>query len=166
MAAASTWLKVVLVVVALGLAGMCAIAGAGVYFVSRHVSTATVPAPDAIRQFDEARERFKDTPPLIEFDADERVSQLRPVADLPTAATPASTLVVMAWDPDDERIVNFRIPLWVLSLGDRQIDLGVGGERLDFKRLNVDVKELERIGPMLMIDLKSTSGSRALIWTE
>lgn len=166
MAAAGTWLKVILVVVALGLAGMCAIAGAGVYFVSKHVNTATVSAPDALRQFDEARARFKDAKPLIEIDADERVSQLRQVADMPTAETKATTLVVMAWDPDDERIVNFRIPLWVLSLGDRQIDLGIGAERLDFRRLNLDVKDLERIGPALMLDLKSSTGDRALIWTE
>lgn len=166
MAAAGTWLKIILVVIALGLLGMCAIAGAGVYFVSQHVNTTTVSAPDALRQFDETRARFKDQQPLIEIDSRERVSQLRPIADLPTAAAPATTLVVMAWDPDDERIVNLRIPLWVLRIGERKIDLGVGAENLDLRRLNIDVKDLERIGPALMLDLKSESGDRALIWTE
>jgi hypothetical protein len=166
MAAVSTWLKIVLVVVALGMLGMCAVAGAGVYFVSKAVNTGTVAAPDALRQFDEARARFKDARPLFEVDADERVSQPRALTDLPTADIPAKTLVVMAWDPEDQRMVNFRIPLWILSMGERKIDLGVGSEQFDLRRLNVDVKDLERIGPALLVDLKALSGDRALIWTE
>jgi hypothetical protein len=166
MAAAGTWLKIILVVVAIGLLGMCAIAGAGVYFVSKHVNTSAVSAPDAIRQLDDARARFKDAQPLIEVDAEERVNQLRSIADLPTAETKATTLVVMAWDPDGGRLINFRIPLWVLSIGERKIDLGIGAEQLDFRRLNIDVRDLERIGSALMLDLKSASGDRAIIWTE
>lgn len=166
MAAVSTWLKIVLVVVALGLLGMCAIAGAGVYFVSQHVNTRTVSAPDALQQFDEARARFKDARPLLEVDADDRVSQARALSDLPTADVPATTLVVMAWDPDDQRMVNFRIPLWILSMGERKIDLGVDGEEFDLRRLNIDVADLRRIGPALLLDLKPPSGDHALIWTE
>jgi hypothetical protein len=166
MAPAGTWLKVILVLVGLGMLGMCAIAGAGVYFVSQHVSTATVPAADALRQFEEARTKFKGQLPLIEFDAEERATQLRPIADLPTAATPATSLVVMAWDPDDERIVNFRIPLWVLGLGEQKVDLGVGAESFDLNRMKIDVKDLQRVGPALVIDMKASSGSRALVWTQ
>lgn len=164
--AVPTWLKIVLVVIAIGLLGMCAIAGVGVYFVSQHVNTATVSAPDALRQFDDARAKLKDQHPLIEIDANERVTQLRAVADMPTAALPAKTLVVMAWDPDDERIVNFRIPLWVLAMGERKVDLGIGAESFDMRRLNLDVKDLERIGPALVLDLQSPAGNRALVWTE
>ncbi len=166
MAAVSTWLKIVIVVIALGMLGMCAIAGAGVYFVSQTVNTGTVAAPDALRQFDEARARFKDARPLIEIDANERVSQTRPIADLPTADIPAKTLVVMAWDPENQRMVNFRIPLWILNMGEQNIELGVGAEQFDLRRLNVDVKDLERIGPALLVDLQASSGDRALIWTE
>ncbi|MBM3749605.1 MAG: hypothetical protein FJW21_00280 [Acidimicrobiia bacterium] len=161
-----TWLKITLVVVGLGMLGMCAIAGAGVYFVSQHVNTSTVSAPDALRQFEDARAKLKDQRPLIDIDTNERVTHLRPVADIPTAPSPATTLVVMAWDPTDERIVNFRIPLWVLAMGERKVDLGVGAESFDMRRLNLDVKDLQRIGPALVLDLKSPSGDRALVWTE
>ena len=166
MAAVSTWLKIVLVVIALGMLGMCAIAGAGVYFVSQAVHTGTVAAPDALKQFDEARARFKDARPLFEIDADERVSQTQSLTDLPTADAPAKTLVVMAWDPEDQRMVNFRIPLWILSMGEQKVDLGVGAEQFDLRRLKIDVRDLERIGPALLVDLKASSGDRALIWTE
>lgn len=166
MAPASTWLKIILVVVGLGMLGMCAIAGAGVYFVSQHVNTSSVSAGDALKQFEDARARFKDQQPLIEIDASERVTQVRTIADLPTAPAKATTLVVMAWDPNDERIVNLRIPLWVLSIGDQKVDLGVGAESFDLRRLNLDVKDLERIGPALVLDVKSPTGDRALIWTQ
>lgn len=166
MASGRTWLKIILVVVALGMVGMCAIAGAGVYFVSQHVNTATVTAPDALKQFDQARARFKEAQPLLSIDANERVTQRKPLADMPTADVKATTLVVMAWDPDNERIVNFKVPLWVLGIGDRKIDLGIGNESFDMRRLNIDVKDLERIGSALVLDLKSPSGDRALVWTQ
>lgn len=166
MAPASTWLKILLVVVGLGMLGMCAIAGAGVYFVSQHVNTSTVSAGDALKQFEDARAQFKGQQPLIEIDTNERVTQLRDLADLPAAPAKATTLVIMAWDPNDERIVNLRIPLWVLSLGEQKIDLGVGAESFDLRRLNLDVRDLERIGPALVLDAKAPGGDRALIWTQ
>ncbi len=161
------WLKILLVLFGLGLLGMCAVAGAGIYFVSKNVNMTQVPAADALKQFEEARARFKDQPPLIEFDlTSERVTQMRNVAEMPDAPTKASSLVIMAWDPTDERIVNLTIPLWVLSLGDRKIDMGVGAESFDLRRLNIDVHDLQRIGPALLVDMKSPSGDRALIWTQ
>ena len=166
MAAGKTWLKIILVVIALGMLGMCAVAGAGVYFVSQHVNTASVSAPDALRQFDDARAKFKNERPLLEIDSNEKVNQLRTIADIPTADVKATTLDVMAWDPTDERIVNFKIPLWVLGMGERKIDLGIGAESFDMRRLKIDVKDLERIGPALVLDLKAPSGDRALVWTQ
>lgn len=166
MAAGKTWLKIILVVIALGMLGMCAVAGAGVYFVSQHVNTASVSAPDALRQFDDARAKFKNERPLLEIDSNEKVNQLRTIADIPTADVKATTLNVMAWDPTDERIVNFKIPLWVLGMGERKIDLGIGAESFDMRRLKIDVKDLERIGPALVLDLKAPSGDRALVWTQ
>jgi len=51
-------------------------------------------------------------------------------------------------------------------MGERKVDLGVGAESFDMRRLNLDVKDLQRIGPALVLDLKSPSGDRALVWTE
>jgi hypothetical protein len=166
MATGKTWLKIILVLIALGMLGMCAIAGAGVYFVSQHVNTSSISATDALQQFDDARAKFKNVRPLLEIDSNDEVNQLRTMADIPTADVKATTLIVMAWDPTDERIVNFKIPLWVLGMGERKIDLGVGAESFDMRRLNIDVKDLERIGPALVLDLKSTTGDRALVWTQ
>ena len=166
MSSAKTWLKIVLVVIALGLAGMCAIAGVGVYFVSQHINTERVSSSSALTQFDDALARFKDQKPLIEIDAAERVRRVRDIAGLPTATTKATTLVVMAWDPDEGRIVNLKLPLWILSMGQKKVELGAGAESFDLRRLELDIKEMERVGSLLVVDVLSRSGSRVLVWTE
>ena len=164
--AVKTWLKITLVVAALGMLGMCAIAGAGVYFVSKHVRTSRVSTSSAIKQFDEALARFKDQKPLIEIDSAERVRRTRDISDLPTAATRATNLVIKAWDPDEGRIINLTIPIWVLAMGRRKVDLGLGPDSFDLRRLNLDFKDIERIGPVLLIDVRARTGERVLIWTE
>lgn len=164
--AVKTWLKITLVVAALGMLGMCAIAGAGIYFVSKHVKTSRVTSSSAIRQFDEALVRFKDQKPLIEIDSNERVRRTRDTAELPTSPTRATNLVIKAWDPDEGRIVNLTIPIWILAMGHRKVDLGFGPDSFDLRRLKLDFKDIERIGPALLVDVHTRSGERVLIWTE
>jgi hypothetical protein len=164
--AVKTWLKITLVVVALGMLGMCAIAGAGIYFVSKHVQTSRVSSSSAIKQFDDALARFKGEKPLIEIDSHERVRRTRDIAGLPTAANRATSLVVKAWDPDEGRIVNLSIPIWILAMGKRKVDLGLGHGGFDLRRLDLDFKDIERIGPVLLIDVHTQTGERVLIWTE
>jgi hypothetical protein len=164
--AVKTWLKITLVVAALGMLGMCAIAGAGIYFVSKHVKTSRVTSSSAIRQFDEAMVRFKDQKPLIEIDSNERVRRARDTADLATSPTRATNMVIKAWNPDEGRIVNLTIPIWILAMGQRKVDLGFGPDSFDLRRLKLDFKEIERIGPALLVDVHTRSGERVLIWTE
>jgi hypothetical protein len=161
-----TWLKIVLVVIALGMLAMCGIVGAGVYFVSKHVNTTQVSSGSAIKQFDEALLRFKDQKALIEIDSSERIRRTRDLSEMPTAATRATTLVVMAWDPDQGRIVNVKIPIWILGMGQKKVDLGMGAESFDLRRLNLDFKDVERVGSVLLIDVHTRTGERVLIWTE
>jgi len=164
--AVKTWIKITLVVAALGMLGMCAIAGAGVYFVSKHVHTSRVTSSGAIKQFDDALARFKDQKPLIEVDSHERIRRTRDIAALPTAATKATKLVVKAWDPDEGRIVNLSMPIWILAMGRRKVELGMGPDSFDLNRLNLNFKDIERIGPVLLLDVHTRSGERVLIWTE
>jgi len=161
-----TWVKVLLVVVALGMLGMCGIAGAGIYFVSRHVNTERVSSGSALKQFEDALVPFKDQKPLIEIDASDRVRRLRDLSQAPTATVKATNLIVMAWEPDQGRIVNFKLPLWVMAMGQRKVDFGVGAESFDLRRLELDINEITRVGSLLIVDVRGRSGERVLIWTE
>jgi len=166
MAAARTWFKIAIALIGLGTLGMCAIAGAGVYFVRQHVDTRRVSTSSAMEQFDEALARFKDQKPVIEIDAEEQVRKLRDLGELPTAPAKVTDFVVMAWDPDEGRIVNLRLPLWILTMGQRKVDLGIGAESLDLRRLQLNLEELSRVGPQLILDLRTRTGERVVLWTE
>ena len=41
-----------------------------------------------------------------------------------------------------------------------------GANGFDFERLNLDVDELERIGPALVFDFRNQDGARVLLWTR
>lgn len=166
MSSAKTWLKVIFVLIALGMLGMCAVAGAGIYFVTQHVSTSKVTSSSALKQFEEARARFEGQTPLIEIDARERVRRLRDLSAMPTASSRTTSLGVMAWNPEEERIVNLKLPLWILTMGQKKVELGMGPDSFDLRRLDLDLKELERVGPLLVVDLHTVTGERILVWTE
>ena len=121
---------------------------------------------NALRSFDTARATFKTAEPIIEIDALERPHQHRPLTEMPTASVKPTNLYVLAWDPDDGRLARIALPFWVLRLGRQKIDLLNDAEDFNFERLNVDVAELERIGPALLVDYRTPSGKRVLIWTQ
>jgi hypothetical protein len=160
------WFWLIGGVLAFGILVLFALAGAGVYFVSKHISTSRSTSADAIQTFDQARAKFKDAKPLIEFDSLERPQPSRRIAELPTSTVRPETLWVLAWNPGEERVVKVSVPFWLLRLGKKKIDVTSGDRTFDLERLDLDVEELERIGPVLLIDARSPSGERVLIWTQ
>jgi hypothetical protein len=73
------------------------------------------PASRRRRQEFEERTRFGDQKPLIEIDetGHDIKSNLDP--DQPAASTRPDVMVVMIWDPQDERIVRVRLPFWLCA---------------------------------------------------
>ena len=159
-----TWLWIVLAALGLCVILVIAIAGAGLYFVSSHVSTRTSTTAEAFSAFDAARAPFKDLPPVYEVDDRERVKQVRKIAELPDGKTRAQQMQVLVWDADRERLVKVSVPFWVLRMGHQKID--IANSDFELERLQLDVKELERVGPVLLLDLRSRGGQRVLIWTQ
>jgi hypothetical protein len=159
-----TWLWVLAAVLGLGVVFIIAMAGFGVYFVSNNVRAGQATASDAFKQFDEARAPFGDQPAVFELDERERPKQLREFSSMPTGEKKAETMWILVWDPDRERIVRVSMPFWVLRLGRQKIDIAEGG--FDFQSLQLDVAELERVGPVLLFDLRRSAGERVLVWTQ
>jgi hypothetical protein len=79
-------------------------------------------------------------------------------------------MVILAWNPDRGRIVRVSLPFWLLLMGRRKVDLfdstGTGSNSFDVDRLNIDVHELERIGPAFVLDYVTMNGERILVWTQ
>lgn len=159
-----TWIWVIVGICFVGLLGLFAVAGAGLYFVSKHIDTQRASGADAVRAFDDARARFRDQRPLVEVETYGRKPRTRDLTKVPSSSQRPEHLWILAWDPDEERIVKISLPFWLLEMGRRRIDVSTDG--FDFNDLDLDVKELRRIGPALVLDFRETNGERVLIWTQ
>jgi hypothetical protein len=164
-ASKKTWIWVLVAGFGLMVLAMAAVAGAGLYFVVSHISTDRSSSADALRTFDEIRAGFHDQKPLFELDSEERPQPTRDIADLPTSTTRPENLVILAWDPDDERLAKISLPFWMLRLGRRNIEFQ-HDSGFDLDELNLDVDQLERVGPVLIFDFRTSDGERVLIWTR
>jgi hypothetical protein len=166
MANRRTWLWIIGGVAASGLLGLIAIAGAGVYFVSRHVETQDSTGAQAVVAFDRVTADFASRRALYELDARERPQLTVPLAALPTSTATPTSLMVQAWDPEQERLVRLSLPFWLLRLGPEQMRVSRREHGFDFHQLELDIDELERIGPALVLDYRNQDGVRVLLWTK
>jgi uncharacterized membrane protein len=166
------WAWAVVVVVALFVLGIIAMAGAGVYFVTRQVQVRTATPARAETLFDESRERFKNVKPLIELDTDGDIirSNLLEARDARArqggARTAVEALHVLAWDANDEKVVEVAIPFWLLRLKRGPIDVFSETAGLREAGLRITVEDLESLGPALLIDQRGRHGDRVLVWTQ
>ena len=156
-------LWIILGVVAFILLCIVAFAAFGFYFVANNLRMEQATPAVAEQSFDGVRARFKEAP-IIALDEQRRVTlSRRPPAQ--AADTKPQTMYVMAYDPDEGRIVNLTIPFWMLRLGREKIRLGSGGD-LQFEQLQITADELERYGPALLLDHRNRQGHRVLVWTQ
>jgi hypothetical protein len=158
------WVWVVIGIVVCGILGVIVMAAAGLWFVKSHVDVRTTTAAAASEDFQTIRQRFASQKPLIELD--EHGTFLRANVDRPNGTQRPQTLNVMAFDPHDEKVVRVELPFWMLRLkmGGGRFD--VGRSSVDLARMRITVEDLERYGPILILDQKDTDGSRVLVWSQ
>jgi hypothetical protein len=166
MASTKTWIWIIA-----GFLGVCvlvlfAIAGTGVYFVSQHIDARHTSSGEAMRQFDVAREAFKGKQPLLELDRLGHQRQVTRTEGMPTSSVRPTDMDILAWNPVSGRVVRVSLPFWLLHIGRRKVDILDNSNDFDIDRLNIDVNELERIGPALVLDYVTLNGERVLVWTQ
>jgi len=157
------WVWIVVGIVVFGILGVIAMAAAGLWFVKSHVSIRSSTPAVASADFQSIRVRFADQRPLIELD--ERGNFLQANTDRPNGTQRPQTLAILAFDSHDQKIFRLDLPFWLLRLkaGSR---IDVGGNQVDLAKLRLTVEDLERYGPILILDQKDTDGSRVLIWSQ
>lgn len=158
------WVWVVIGVVVFGILGVVAMAAAGLWFVKSHVDIRTTTTAAATEDFQSVRQRFATQKPLIELD--EHGSFLRANVDRPAGTQRPQTLNVMAFDPRDEKVVRMELPFWLLRLKGGGGRFDIGRSNVDLARMRITVEDLERYGPILILDQKDTDGSRVLVWSQ
>jgi len=161
-----TWIWIIVAGLGVCVLVMIGIAGTGVYFVSQHINAKRTSSSEALHQFEETRASFKGKPPLLELDRLGHPREVKATESMPTSDVKPADLVILAWNPDRGRIVRISLPFWLLHFGRRKVDLFDNSNDFDFDRLNIDVNELERIGPAFVLDYTTLNGERVLVWTH
>jgi len=161
-----TWVWVVIAIVAIGILGIVAMAGVGLYVFSRHIDTKSATPATASRDFEQVRAQFTGQKPLIELDDAGRYLRSNTDRPIPANARPPETLNVIAFDPDDNRIVRVSIPFWILRMKMKGTTIDFNGNEMDLEDLKLTVEDLERYGAALIVDHATSSGERVLVWSQ
>jgi len=164
-ASKKTWIWIVVAVLGLCTMALFAVAGLGIYFVTSHISTDRTSSSEAFRRFDQIRSKFEEQRPLFELDHRQEPRMTRTLSELPDARERPTELMILAWDPDDERMSSIKLPLWMLRLGRNNIEIQHDGG-FDLNALDLDVEQLERVGSLLVFDFRTPDGERVLVWTQ
>jgi hypothetical protein len=165
-ASTKTWIWIIASFLGLCVLVLCAIAGTGVYFVSQHIDARHTSSVEAMHEFETALGAFKGKPPLLELDRLGHPRQVTRTESMPTAPVGPRDMVILAWNPDRGRVVRVSLPFWLLHIGRRKVDILDNSNGFDIDRLNIDVAELERIGPAFVLDYVTITGERVLVWTQ
>lgn len=160
------WLWVVLAIVVIGVLGVVAMAGIGVYFFSQHIDTKTASPANAAHDFEQVKLRFADQKPLIELDEHGRYLRSHTGRKPPANAKPPESINVLAFDPDDGRIVRVNVPFWLLRMKMHGATIDFNGNHMNLEDLKLTVEDLERFGPTLIVDHRAASGERVLVWSQ
>ena len=164
MAKVKTWIWVIVGLFVTEILCLVAMAAAGLWFAKTHIDIRSEPTAIARSDFDTIRQQFSAQTPLIELD--DHGQFLKANTDRPAGSTRPQTLNVMAFDPDDERVVRVNIPFWLLRLKVHGSRISIGRGDLDLEDLKLTVEDLERFGPTLILDHREADGQRVLVWSE
>lgn len=160
-----TWLWVILgiffVFVVIAIAGITF----SVAFFRQNMAVTAMTSNRATDEFDAVRARYPGQQPLLQM-VDGRAQFL---ADRGTKSgpvtTPLKTMHMMAWDDDEEQLVTFSIPFWLLRLKSGPIRLSAYSQGWDDRGVSFRIEDLERAGPGIVMDFSERDG-RVLVWTE
>jgi hypothetical protein len=136
-----------------------------VAFFRQNMSVNAMSVNRATEEFDAVRARFPGQAPLIQF-VDDRPQYVADRATRAPSTTPLKTMHVMAWDEDEEQLVRFSIPFWLLRLKSGPIQLSAYSQGWDDRGVSFKVEDIERAGPGLILDVNEVSDGRVLIWAE
>ena len=126
-------------------------------------------AVDAQAAFEEALAACGAGPAYIEISEAGEVLVRREL-EQPTALE-LDALVLLAWDPERQRLLRVRFPYWFVRVKlNRTFNLGtlitVMAKDWEHVDLSVTEDDLERRGPGLILDRALESGARWMLWTE
>jgi hypothetical protein len=160
-----TWLWIVagvfllLIVVAVG----------GIIFtvslVRQNMTITGMTESNADEEFEAIRAKFAGQQPFIQM-IDGRPQYIADTATQSPSTTPLKAMHVMAWDDDEQNLVTFSLPFWLLRMKSGPIRLSAYSQGWDDRGVSFRIEDLERHGPGLVLDVHERTEGRVIIWAE
>lgn len=117
-------------------------------------------------EFEKVRQRFKGQPPLLEMqDGVARYVTTRPEA-ASSDQRQLTTLHILAWDADDEKLASVNVPWWVLRLKSGPIRFSSYASGFDDGGVRLTPQDIEKHGPGIILDTTGRHGERVILWAE
>jgi hypothetical protein len=163
-----TWISVLVAsVIIVGILAV-AVVGGTAFFFYRHINSQYTPREGAEQQFATARARFSGQKPLIEMRRGDEPIVHRELVEKAESRGKIETLRILAYDPDDAKLVRVSIPFWLIRLmpGKHFSFLNDNGIDIDSERVRLTAEDLERLGPSLILDEQDRRGGYVIVWTE
>ena len=144
------------------------VAGAGFWAYQTFAPASTLVEPaKAEAELASIRGRFPNQKPLIDTDEHGNDATLQTEGRSATFVGELQALHIAAYDKRAGKLVRFSVPFWLLrmapdgkvSIGDDMLDDVRGVEKRT-------VKDLEALGPGLLIDERKPNGDQVLVWTD
>ena len=120
---------------------------------------------DAMKQFEEVRNRFPGQQPLIQLvDGEPRFTPERATQGASTAGL--TTLHVIAFDRDEGNLVKVSVPFWLVRMQSRPIRLSSYQEGWDDRGVSFRIEDIEKHGPGIIVDATQPGEGRVILWAE
>jgi hypothetical protein len=157
-----TWIKVTVGVVAVAVTLFAILAGTGAYYVMRHLETRTASEAAAQPDFDAVRARFKDRAPMIEI-GNIKGGEVKIQREPHPAGLRASTMHVMTWSHEENKLITTDIPLWLMRFSSVNILSRLG---LAPGRFRLTAEDVMRFGPGIVVDYKQPGVNNMIVWVQ
>ena len=161
-----TWVWVVVGIAVFCVLALVAVVGGAFFYMSRHIETKAATPASAAREFEAVRAGFAGQRPLIELDRNGRFLRANTDRPPPAHAPVPDQLRILAFDPSDGRMVQVRVPFWLLRMKSHNATIDLNGSRMDLEDLRLTIQDLERQGPALIVDHQAPDGDRVLVWSR
>lgn len=152
---------VVILIIFIGIGAIFAVTA----WVQQTLQVDTRTSGDADQEFAAVLKQFAGKKPLLEM----HDGRARLAADhvQPAEASPGrlETLYVLAWDADEERLARFSLPFWLIRMKSEPFRVSAYASGLD-DRIQLRAEDIEKYGPGILLDTKSPSGDRVLLWAR
>lgn len=134
-------------------------------WVQQNLTVADSSESNAEQEFDSIRAKFSGRPPLLEM-RDGRPVYTAGQPPATASATSLSRLHVLAWDPNEGKLVSVAIPFWFLRLKSGPIEFSSYTAGWNDGTVDLTPEQIERHGPGIILDTTSPKGERVLLWAQ